>query len=140
MRQIKFRVWNKKLLRFVAKVFIGPINISGNRTHPNNGLIGATFNTNEIDLETQRSEDCLIQQFTGFFDKNGNEIYDEDIVSINGDNFVVVWQSDGFWCFHDLKNKVTIDPWNITSYCGKENKKNFELVGNRFESENLLGI
>ena len=68
MRELKFRVWDKRYKRYVKPYAVcvdGRVIVI---TEPSN------------DLETLDSERVIIEQYTGLKDKNGKEIYEGDIV------------------------------------------------------------
>lgn len=69
MRELKFRVWDKRYKKYVEPYAIC--------------LDGRAIVVNKPcnDLETLDSERVIIEQYTGLKDKNGKEIYDWDIVS-----------------------------------------------------------
>ena len=66
MRTIKFRIFNKKI-----KSYIG--------IHSSAIMIDELNNLND---------NLIVEQFTGLHDKNGKEIYEGDIVSVNPLYFV----------------------------------------------------
>lgn len=75
-RQINFRVWNKRLKRFVAIASFSQIT----GANCNSGLLGVTFESNETDPATQNYEDCVVQQFTGLIDRSGKKIFEGDMI------------------------------------------------------------
>jgi len=69
-------------------------------------------------------------QYTGLKDKNGKEIFDGDIVDINGcKNRVVEWDED--WCGFYLSREL-----NPVGYFLSEE---YEIIGNIYENPELLG-
>ena len=148
MNNFKFRVWNKKLqiLETVSNIDLEFEEVT-------------FYIDDDKDLETCRQfEDVEIMQSTGYKDKKGTEIFIGDIVKFPdvygfydyGDGLTSV---DGFNIASVVKkrNCVTLD--NFVSENGAMEKelenyectfddldfKNFEVIGNIYENEELLG-
>ncbi len=141
MREIKFRAWDTEEKRMIEEgLFIH-----------NNGLI---FH-DEGDMgyllkEIARKDRYIIMQFTGLKDKNGEEIYDEDIVIINipmsvskkkvrGKVICNVRSSQ--WQFENFKKSKAIeidstahdyDDFNLSRF------QDIEVIGNVYENPELL--
>ena len=119
-RQLKFRVWDKLEKRF---------------TYPDKGYQG--HYTLSLDGKFHNlqngsgGDEYVVQQFTGFEDSEGNEVYEGDIVTYDLDHTVyyqqVKWGYNG-WVMEDVRGS---DPL-IT------NLPDFEVIGNIFEHSELL--
>lgn len=72
-REIKFRAWNKNLRKYIDinNVAVDPIN-------------GDVIDLGGYEL-LEVNHEAILEQYTGLKDKIGIEIYEGDIVQINGD-------------------------------------------------------
>jgi uncharacterized phage protein (TIGR01671 family) len=117
-RVIKFRVWDKL----------------------NNKLYSWRIDVNYyLDGNGQTSNDFILSQFTGLFDKNGKEIYEGDIIKWSSwdkdtsfakettkKRHIVEWSNDkGCWF-------IEKDVWNLGIY------SDIEIIGNIYSTPQLL--
>ena len=128
MREIKFRVWDKKF-----KMMLSPelIDIDFNE-----GKIEVTTDTLRYDeVYTDEIKDFVLMQYTNLKDKNGKEIYEGDILKKFDDvpiNLYVKYDTDmGEYLL------VKEEEWEDSLYgcmCFNE----VEVIGNIYENEDLL--
>lgn len=116
-REIKFRAWNK-LTKHIFDVqsihFEGSIVRNGSSTF-------------------YKTEDVVLMQYTGLKDKNGDDIYDQYLLSHNGNVFKVMWSDDfSGWCYVYYLGDCRERP--ITKMFLEE----CELIGNIYLNPELL--
>lgn len=125
-REIKFRAWdkeNKEILR-VQELDFEPTFYGGRmaiRTEQYNDY----FNTEEM----------LLMQYTGLHDKNGKEIYENDIVEITKECIYekgIIMFKNG--CFF-IKAKETL----LALYDCELNNYKVKVIGNITDNSELLG-
>ena len=124
-RIIKFRLWNGYSME-IGDCELG-IDFDGNLLNIDSDIGGyiKVKNRNYI-------EKSYLMQFTGLTDKNGKEIYEGDIV--NG-----YWQGAGD--DEELKGVEicwNTNGWRAGDYEIQESERNYEVIGNQFESPELL--
>ena len=119
MREVKFRAWDGKSLHYVGDVWESQAEILAN------------FKT--------------IEQFTGLLDKNGVEIYEGDVLSINGHSVVTEWREKNA-CFtfatYGESDKQCSDIWFAIEECqekvGLPIHYLWEVIGNIHENPELI--
>lgn len=119
-------------------------------------LIDGNFNRSELltffDTNNSNCDFIAARRWTGLTDKNGKEIWEEDIVIIDDDGeyfpetynedtdefepsgkYIVYWSEDSacFW-IKDLDGKTPDIEYNPFGYA------NFEVIGNTYENRELL--
>lgn len=115
MRPIKFRAWNK----------------DGELTSSNmmswDDLLKLEANVLKMAI-TQYFPDTILMQFTGLKDLKGEDIYEGDIVIINGDKRQILFTDGSFWVVPNVP--VNMPLWEYYDLC--------EVIGNIYENEDLL--
>lgn len=86
----------------------------------------------ENGYEGYRVEAETIGQFTGLLDKEGQEIYEDDIISFDDGKIGVVEFFRGCFVVHFGKNKAVRSLYEINNW-------SLKVLGNRFENPELLG-
>ena len=116
MREIKFRAWSEKLKNYAGVWGVYPHEGGAYQSGPYTGR-GAPY---------------INEQFTGLYDKNGNEIYEGDIIRGDGEWVVIFEYSQ--WGLDCLIKGRTHD-WLPFDDCdiGK-----CEVIGNIHENPELL--
>ena len=124
MRLLKFRVWDKELNKFD----------SPNVHHliKNNAILSIGLN---LDIQKICGDGrFVIQQYTGLKDKNGEEIYEGDIVKATSDQY----ENENF------VGKVIFDEGCFLTWINKNDirgiwgEDDIEVIGNIFETPELL--
>ncbi|MDR4441784.1 YopX family protein [Bacillus cereus] len=129
MRKIKFRVWDGNLMHNVSELHfcMGP-KLDGN---------GLKFYGPGVGQGWIDGENVHLMQYTGLKDKNGKEIYEEDIVKLlhaaHEENEIgqIIYRSDDA-AFRIFTNYLS--ERNLGSLVSSE----LEVVGNIYENPELL--
>jgi len=114
MREIRFRAWDKVENR---GMFYG-----GFTVHATNG---------EIESDFYNSENLIIMQFTGLKDKNGNDIYEGDILGIDNEVIAPVTFEDGSYQIISLREQGR-------SPLIQDRSKRLSIIGNIHQNPELL--
>ena len=127
-REIKFRAWlkedkkmeNVKTMDFTDKTI---------RCLKKNEFINAYL------LRRVSFDDVELMQYTGLNDKNGKEIYEEDILFFRDENmkYIVVWQDAAF-----IIKSIEIRKYSEKMCWLDDTEICCEIIGNVYENKNLL--
>lgn len=117
MREIKFRAWDKenKIMQNV-----NGINFLHNFVE--------TYNADEAQEEYFDLDDCELMRYTGLKDRNGNEIYEGDILSNDEEYYKVVFEIASYRAEIE---EYSLDLIDVAHCC--------EVIGNIYENPELLG-
>lgn len=124
MRELKFRAWDKRYKQYVKPYAICLDGRAISIAEPNN------------DLETLDSERVIIEFNTGLKDKNGEMIYEGDIVldCYDGDDaFIVEWDKDtASFILTDTEHILNVSFDNFYP------DKYLEIIGNIHDNKELI--
>lgn len=125
-RIIKFRIWDKRLKKFLEGCELDDICLS----YDGDVLI---LEGRELNLLAE----CEIQQFTGLSDKNGKEIYEGDIINCIGQGILFSDELIGEVEFQDFEYVIVTNDnkWPVASFKVLADK---QIIGNIFENPELI--
>ena len=120
MRKIKFRAWDKENEKMMKVSSL----------HLENKEISVKENGT---FHLFRMQDLM--QYTGLKDKNGKEIYENDLISCNKHKNIVVFFEGGCFKVKYLRNSTTTITCTLNSFLEKYKCK---ISGNIYEHPELL--
>ena len=130
-RDIKFRAWDKKSKKMRQVVEI--VWNTGLYLEPNDNTVKLIWVKGydcieEKDIMMKREKGFELMQYTGLHDKNGNEIYEGDILNYDDELWIVEYQDGAFKGFWD---NIVEDLYELADIS--------EIVGNIYENSDLVG-
>lgn len=127
MSEIKFRAWNKKDSMmydvYTIEFCNGGIKVDGTGVHIGNGW--ATE-----DNGFKHDCDVVLMQFTGLTDKNGQDIYEGDIVKAIYENYIATFGSFGAGLVTSDGHSYWGGDYEIGSFAETWEWDKFEVIGN----------
>ena len=148
-REIRFRAWDKKNEKFFEPIYEA---YKGN-LHDINISLGGQVAERTLDIcaDMKRTDDFILQQYTGLLDKNGKEIYEGDIIKDRYENEVevVVFGNIGYDGKWNGLTGFALKSWESKHWeTHKSNgfyeleyhfePKELEVIGNIYENKELL--
>lgn len=124
-REIKYRVYDKKEKCYSDKAF-------------SIDQLGIYYVHEDGYWEEIDEERYIVEQYTGLTDKNGKEIYENDIIKDTSDGDCLI--NAVFWCekggFWGVKPRSPFAERDWGWFIGRDN---IEVIGNVHENKELLG-
>jgi len=119
MRELRFRAWNEH-----DKLMADPFGLREN-------LMWRSKHETAVTYKALMPED-IVMQFTGLKDKNGEDIYEGDIISLIGATYTYVVKFEDYKFVCDHHNKP-FGRWGDI-YKFKELNFEIEIIGNIYQS------
>ena len=80
-----------------------------------------------------KDEDVEIMQYIGQKDSENEELYQRDIIEMEGKRYIIVWDNNrGGWSTTDVDRRITMKPF------GRTEANASKRIGNEFETPELL--
>ncbi|HEL1580462.1 TPA: hypothetical protein TZE12_000568 [Streptococcus suis] len=119
---LKFRAWDTFHNKWVKHFYITENGLIYNMEQPHRDLIGA------VPIE---QSGLVVMQSTGVFDKNGQEIFEGDVVNIFGEKLSKIYYSDGAFCVD-----ILIGGTPLHAFLSEQ----LEIIGNIYENPELMEV
>jgi uncharacterized phage protein (TIGR01671 family) len=80
-----------------------------------------------------KDDDVEIMQYIGQKDAENKELYQRDIVELEGNRYVIVWDNNrGGWSITDVERRMTMKAF------GRTEANQCNVIGNEFETPDLM--
>ena len=127
MREIKFRVWDKKIKEYIVPEQFEILLLSNDKKTP---VCNLNLSNNIYDF--YKAENIEVDMFTGLKDKYEKEIYEGDLVEISDSDDDIICQVKYEY------GSFILEKGEYTEYLGEVEERFLEVVGNIFQNEELL--
>lgn len=125
MREIKFRAWlkEKKIMIDNARpdFFCKQLHYLCGNSAGGQDVLGVS------------TEDIELMQYTGLKDKNNEEIYEGDIVTLHNNKYKVIFNTE------EARFVLRDDEFEMNIPFTNNNNERMEVLGNVYENPELLG-
>ena len=126
MREIKFRVWDKKIKEYIVPEQFEILLLSNDKKTP---VYNLNLSNNIYDF--YKAENIEVDMFTGLKDKYEKEIYERDLVEISDSDDDIICQVKYEY------GSFVLEKGEYTEYLGEVEERFLEVVGNIYENKKL---
>lgn len=133
MRDIKFRAYIKDTNKRVPSEINKIVEVKSLHLGSRKAIIGYSKSSSNYGNYSISFDDIELMQYTGLHDKNGEEIYEGDIVYVasEDENAFILWDKE------TARYIIQFKGWcaDFDNYYGKE----LEIIGDIYNNPELLG-
>ena len=129
MREIKFRVWDKKIKEYIVPEQFEILLLANDKKTP---VCNLNLSNNIYDF--YKAENIEVDMFTGLKDKYEKEIYERDLVEISDSDDDIICQVKYEY------GSFILEKGEYTEYLGEVEERFLEVVGNIYENKKLMEV